>query len=266
MSLLALVKQAVEIYCKHAYPDGAPGGPADMARMLASFEDLPALLAYKDFEVEENRYALRLGNSYYPHMKMVFLSEKPPNFYVDAHDNHFDLPPGVPGFDKLQEMRKRNKTLKKTIEADWIAASVPVFGQAGPASLPGISQNCKGLKILAVDDESQILDMLKLIVGALGAEFDGVKSAQEAREVIEAKGPPTLIFCDIMMPNESGYDFMTWLKDQGLDHIPFYFITGYALDQVVRTGHDAEVLQKPFTAKAIMKIMKKLKKDLGSDS
>ncbi|MDJ0836009.1 MAG: response regulator [Acidobacteriota bacterium] len=261
MNLLQLVKRASAIYLKHAYPEKAPEPPMKMVETIQGFQNEDAMLAWSEFEKEDQRYALRLGNHKYPHMKMVFLAEKGnPSFYVDAHDNHFDLPPGVPGYEKLLAIRTTNKKMKKTIESDWNKQEVPIFGvQASPIEL---RRDCEGLTVLAVDDELQILDMLRLIVSSLGGVLHTAQSAAEARDVLANHGVPDLILCDIMMPEESGYDFVGWLKDKG-HNIPVYFITGYALDQVKRDDY-AQILQKPFTAKAIMKIMKKVLKERGT--
>jgi len=259
MNLVTLVKSASRLYARAAYPDGPPGPVSRMLDELQSFVTSDALLSWSALEREDSRYSLRLGNQAYPHMKIVFsLESERPSFYVDAHDNHFDLPPGVPGHEKLIELRESNKMLKTRIENDWAREQIPVFGieKVKPGLEPKLRKELMGLRVLAVDDEAQILDMLKLIVGALGAELDAAASAAEARRLIEANGLPDLIFCDIMMPEESGYDFTAWLEANGHE-VPVYFITGYALDQVVESDV-VEVLQKPFTAKSIMKIMKKV--------
>ena len=262
MNLLQLVKHAAAIYLKHAYPDGAPEPPMKMVEAIQAFADESAMLAWREFEKEDQRYAIRLGNHKYPHMKMIFLAEKDhPSFYVDAHDNHFDLPPGVPGYEKLLAIRTQNKALKKVIEKDWAGDKIPIFGtHTSPIEL---RRDCEGLTVLAVDDEVQILDMLRLIVSSLGGTLHTAQSAVEARAVLAKFGVPHLILCDIMMPEESGYDFVNWLKEQD-HHVPVYFITGYALDQVKRDDY-AQILQKPFTAKAIMKIMKKVLKARNAD-
>lgn len=253
MNLLQSVKLATQIFLKKAYPDGPPKPVQEKVDALETLREEDALISWSALEREGNRYSFRLGNSGYPHMKLVFLLESSrPVFYVDAHDSHFNLPPGVPGFDKLMALRQSNKSLKQLIEGAWAAANLVIFGQQ--VSAINLKKVCSGMRVLAVDDEVQILEMLGLIITNLGAEFLSAQSAEEGRNLIDKHGLPDLIFCDIMMPRESGYDFVNWLKSQSYS-VPLYFITGYALNQVYKDGY-AEVLQKPFSAKSVMGIMK----------
>ena len=257
MNLAQLVKSATRTYLSFAYPKGVPKPIAKLDNQVQIFEEEAELLAWEELEREGDRFSLRLGNKMYPHMKLVFSVESQiPAFLVDAHDNHFDLPPGVPGFDKLMALRQNNQKLKELIEAAWVSSKIPIFGMN-----INVSQklDCNGLDVLAIDDEVQILDILRLIVESMGACFLRAQTAAEARKVIGEKGLPDLIFCDIMMPNESGYDFVNWLEEKKYSDVPVYFITGYALDQVVKDDR-TKVLQKPFTAKSIMKIMKQVKR------
>ena len=256
MNLLQQLQLATRSYLKHAYTDTAPERARELVHKLQEIENSDALLAWDGFEKEGNRYNLRLGNARYPHMKLVFiLEDNSPVFYVDAHDSHFSLPPDMPGYDQLLKLREENKRLKAAIEASWASRQLPIFGHQ-TASIK-YKKICADLRILASDDEVQILDMLGIIVTSLGAEFIRALSAEEAREIIADKGLPDLIFCDIMMPGESGYDFVHWLKGRYPDAL-VYFITGISQDDIDKI-EIAEVLQKPFSAKAVMKIMKSIK-------
>lgn len=256
MNLLQSVKLATQLFLKKAYTEAAPTPILEKVEALQELREEDELISWAHLEREGNRYSFRLGNSGYPHMKLVFMLENHrPVFYVDAHDSHFNLPVGVPGYEKLMALRQTNKELKQTIEGAWAAANLPIFGQAvNMASAAGIKKVCKGMTVLAIDDEAQILEMLGLIITNLGADFQSAQSAEAGRSIIREQGLPDLIFCDIMMPRESGYDFVNWLKSQSYV-VPVYFITGYALNQVYKDGY-AEVLQKPFSAKAVMSIMK----------
>lgn len=62
-------------------------------------------------------------------------------------------------------------------------------------------------KILIVDDEKPIRDLLRQILMAKGYECTMAASAAEARECLE-KETCDLILCDIVMPGELGLDFI----------------------------------------------------------
>ena len=262
MNLNQMVQLATQVFLKHAYPDGVPSAIQEMSDSLGELEGEQDLLSWSRLEKEGERYNLRLGNANYPHMKLVFMIEQGnPVFYVDAHDSHFNLPPNVPGYEKLLALREANKKLKQKIESAWGVEQLPIFGHQRSVIKP--KDLCKGMYVLAIDDEDQILDMLSIIVKSMGAEFMRATSAEEARRLIQGRGVPDLIFCDIMMPRESGFDFVAWLRKEG-HTVPTYFITGLNLEKIDKDRVTA-VLQKPFTAKSVMNIMKKLRKNKSGD-
>ena len=230
MTTLHSIQLATQIFLKKAYFEQVPKKVSEAVDSLQKLETDDALLAWPGFEKGKKQFRLRLGNHRYPHMKLVFIMDGgQPVFYVDAHDAHFDVSPDTIGFEKLLELRAYNKKLKQAIEAAWAAKKLPIFGSN---RAPFKNTNaCKGLKILAIDDEAQILDMLGMIFKSLGARYVLAKSVEEAREAIKTGETPDVVFCDIMMPTESGYDFVNWLKKEKLD-IPVFFITGYAMDQI----------------------------------
>ena len=267
MNLLQQTQIAAEIYLKFAYPKGPPKKVLKQIKEFRELQSDEALLVWPAIEKEETRYCFRMGNQNYPHMKLTFsLEDSHPIFYVDVHDSHFSLPPGVPGYDKLQALRKSNKKLKQDIEAAWAAEKLPIFGQQS-REFKDENRNCAGMKVLAVDDEIQILDMLKIIVTSLGGEFLRAESAAQARDLIkDRKNLPHLIFCDIMMPEESGYEFASWLKKEEYG-VPIFFITGLTvekLDEKLDIINLAKVLQKPFSAKSVIEIMKTFADELES--
>ena len=256
MNLLQKIQLATQIFLKHAYPDGIPAKIRDKVDELKNIETRTSLLIWPGLEVEERRNNIRLGNLKYPHMKLVFtLDPEGVTFYVDAHDSHFSLPPDMPGYEQFQKLREDNKKMKTAIETDWASAKLPVFGQTRHTIT--IKRICEGMRVLAVDDEPQILDMLCIIVTSIGAVFEKALSAEEARKIITKNGPPDLLFCDIMMPGESGYDFVGWYKEAA-PGAPVYFITGLAQEKIGKIKI-AEVLQKPFSAKDVIRIMKQLR-------
>ncbi len=254
MNLLELARTAARVFVEHAYPRDAPEVAQAKIEQLGGMEREQDLIDWAQLEKEGDKHFLRLGNSRYPHMKLAFVLEGGrPVFYVDAHDSHFIVSPTTPGYEKLLELRDFNKQLKHSIESSLDRAGVPVFGrQKQPIVHHKI---CLGMTVLAIDDEPQILDMLYIIVASLGAHLWRAKSAAEGRAAIAKNGPPDVILCDIMMREESGYDFVAWLKKQEID-TPVYYLTGLNREQVEEEGV-LDVLQKPFSAKSVMSILKK---------
>lgn len=80
-------------------------------------------------------------------------------------------------------------------------------------------------KILTVDDDPDILDVLNLTL----SEFYDVTQANNGKEGLEAiqSNIPDLIICDYMMPVMNGREFCKTLKkDILLRHIPVIMLTG----------------------------------------
>lgn len=73
----------------------------------------------------------------------------------------------------------------------------------------------EGLTILAIDDDRDTLDMLKLALERYGAKVLTAESAEEGR-VVGEKVRLDIIVCDVGMPLVSGYEFMKALRAEGV--------------------------------------------------
>jgi len=80
-------------------------------------------------------------------------------------------------------------------------------------------------RILVVDDESSIRDLLGLHLRSAGYEVEVAEDAIVAGyRVLEQ--PPDLIICDVNMPYMDGFEFVAALKgDSTLPYIPVIFLT-----------------------------------------
>ena len=101
------------------------------------------------------------------------------------------------------------------------------------------------IKILVVDDEKPICDLIDLNLSASGYQCRTVQDGLEALNIIESE-PFDLILLDIMLPGADGYDIMEYIRPMG---IPVIFITAkHAVrDRVkgLKLGAD-DYLVKPF--------------------
>jgi len=104
-----------------------------------------------------------------------------------------------------------------------------------------------GVRILAVDDESDTRELLKAGLGQCGAEVTVVGSASEALEAIGASVPDLLI-SDIGMPGEDGYELIRRVRTLPADgggKVPAIALTAYARVedrmQALRAGYQMHV-------------------------
>ena len=96
-----------------------------------------------------------------------------------------------------------------------------------------------GAKVLVVDDESDSLDILTMILEQEGAEVMPVTSAKEALETF-SKLTPDLIISDIGMPEADGYTLITQIRalPQG-KNLPAIALTAYAGEIDIQRSIDA---------------------------
>lgn len=101
------------------------------------------------------------------------------------------------------------------------------------------------IKILIVDDEKPICDLIDLNLSSAGYHCTSVQDGLEAIERIE-KEKFDLILLDIMLPGSDGYDIMEYIRPLG---VPVIFITAKheVKDRVkgLKLGAD-DYLVKPF--------------------
>jgi len=81
-------------------------------------------------------------------------------------------------------------------------------------------------KILIVDDESDVVTYLEMILQDNGFETETAGNGKEAMEKAR-RNPPDLVTLDISMPEASGTRFYKELKtDPELSGIPVFIVTG----------------------------------------
>ncbi len=105
-------------------------------------------------------------------------------------------------------------------------------------------------KIVCIEDESEMIDLVRLILERKGFEFQGANSGQQGLDLIR-QDKPDLILLDLMMPGMDGWEVYRQLKADGqLKDIPVIVVTAKAqsIDRVLGL-HIARVdayITKPF--------------------
>lgn len=119
-------------------------------------------------------------------------------------------------------------------------------------------------KILVVDDESDIVNLVSMTLEAEGFEVWGAYSAKEAFDVISRRGLPHLAVIDIMMPGTDGIELAR--KLQKFSDLPVIMLT--AIDDettVVRTIDEVaeDYVTKPFKPKELAARVKRVIRRMG---
>jgi DNA-binding NtrC family response regulator len=113
-------------------------------------------------------------------------------------------------------------------------------------------------KVLVVDDDEVIRDLLINFLKFSGYEGIGAENGQKALEMVLAD-PPEMIITDIHMPLMNGFQLLRAVKRVN-EGIPVVFITGFAHFRrffADKTARADGFLEKPFSLEAIDGLVKK---------
>ena len=86
-------------------------------------------------------------------------------------------------------------------------------------------------KILVADDEPEIREVLRMMLGSEGYE---ILEAVNAKEAVEQAERVDLVILDIMMPGESGIQACTKIREK--TNVPILFLTAKSGEQIGRAS------------------------------
>ena len=118
--------------------------------------------------------------------------------------------------------------------------------------------------ILCVEDEPEMIDLIRLILGRRGFEVKGANGGVEGLKIIR-QDPPDLVLLDLMMPDMDGWEVYQQMKaDEKTKTIPVIVVTAKAqsIDKVLGL-HIAKVddyITKPFSPQDLMSSVEKVLK------
>jgi CheY-like chemotaxis protein len=111
-------------------------------------------------------------------------------------------------------------------------------------------------KILCVEDEAGMLDLLRLILESAGYTFLGAQDGLEGLEVMRRE-QPDLVLLDLMLPQVGGAEVLLRKKeDPAIQNIPVIAVTAMSspFDQIM-WRHRTEIqdyITKPFMRKELL--------------
>jgi two-component system response regulator VicR len=121
--------------------------------------------------------------------------------------------------------------------------------------------------ILCIEDESEMIDLMRLILGRRGYEVRGATSGMDGLKLIREE-KPDLILLDLMMPEMDGWEVYQQIKaDEKTRDIPVIVVTAKAqsIDRVLGL-HIAKVddyIAKPFSPQELLNSVEKVLKSKG---
>ena len=117
-------------------------------------------------------------------------------------------------------------------------------------------------KIVYVEDEPEMIDLVRLILSRKGYQVIGAVGGKEGLDVISEQ-VPDLVLLDLMMPDIDGWDVYQKIRAQNdTKHIPVIVITAKSqnIDRVLGL-HIAKVndyLAKPFSPQELVESVEKV--------
>src|SRR4051812_43054971 len=129
------VWRAIDVYLRCAYENAPPPKPVQnrLASLRAAGEngDFYRCEAFEsDSNQEPKKYSLRLGNHFYPHMKLS-IDERPDQggflFRADTHDRHICPATASKDHGAFRELMEKNQQVAQSIETAWQDGGLPTF-------------------------------------------------------------------------------------------------------------------------------------------
>lgn len=113
--------------------------------------------------------------------------------------------------------------------------------------------------ILIIDDESDVLSLLKIRLERAGYKVLGAPSGEEALSLLE-NSKPDLILLDLLLPQLQGEEVCQLLKaDSRFKKIPVIIITAHAarIGETIKKICADDYLLKPFEPEELLSKIKK---------
>ncbi|MBI5839549.1 MAG: response regulator [Chloroflexi bacterium] len=117
-------------------------------------------------------------------------------------------------------------------------------------------------RILCIEDEPEMIDLIRLILGRRGFDVHGATGGMEGLKMIR-ETHPDLVLLDLMMPDMDGWEVYQQMKaDEATRGIPVIVVTAKAqnIDKVLGL-HIAKVddyIAKPFSPQELLNSVEKI--------
>ena len=160
-------------------------------------------------------------------------------------------PPPPPPQTRREEITLTIPALKPVVPEPAPAAPAPA------AAVPAVDEFAPRLAapseklILVVDDDESVRSFIESCATMQGFQVVTAVNGLDAMEKLAARAPD-LIVTDLMMPGQSGYEFLRALQGAGSGRIPVFVVTGSSLDAstialIRQEANVVEFIAKPVT-------------------
>jgi len=152
------------------------------------------------------------------------------------------------------QVNSRGRGTGATFSVLFPCADVVVPHEAPEEKVPSLS----GVSVLAVDDNADALDVLKVILAAAGADFSVAASGAEALQTWRER-PADVVLCDLAMPGMSGFQLLAQIREldrQAGRVTPAIAVTAHASEEQIARSAQAGFqnhVAKPFNSSQLVR-------------
>lgn len=117
-------------------------------------------------------------------------------------------------------------------------------------------------RVLAVDDDAELLELVITLLKRVNIETIGVENAIQAAQALRQPPLPDLLILDLMLPDISGIDFLKQMRSKTIfDSLPVLVLSAMAEPQEIRAALDAgadRYLTKPYLANNLLSVVQEM--------
>ncbi len=114
-------------------------------------------------------------------------------------------------------------------------------------------------RVLVVDDDLELLQLVRVLLSRINVEAISVESAAEAAQFLRTEPLPDLLILDMMLPDVSGVEFLRQMRGKTIfDTMPVLILSALIDPDRIRAALDAgadRYLTKPYIANNLLTVV-----------
>ncbi|MFQ3566006.1 MAG: response regulator [Aggregatilineales bacterium] len=120
----------------------------------------------------------------------------------------------------------------------------------------------KPIRILVVDDDPELLQLVKVLLERIQAETITAENAKAAAQILRTSPLPDLLILDLMLPDISGIEFLRQMRARSeFDSIPVLVLSALIdplhIKEALEAGAD-RYLTKPYIVNNLLSVVQEI--------
>jgi len=114
-------------------------------------------------------------------------------------------------------------------------------------------------RVLVVDDDPELLQLVRVLLGRINVEAILAESAAAAAQLLRSEALPDLLILDMMLPDVSGIEFLRQMRGkETYDDLPVLILSALIDPERIRAALDSgadRYLTKPYIANNLLTVV-----------